>query len=123
MAYELLLMLLEDYNVNLLSTKIYWEKPKEKEEYQKFWDAYQEIEKTKSSVEQKVSNKQILYLKNDIKKIEGTGLQSKHIIQFYKKKLVELGAMKHLKNTYSKTTNVKLTGKNHKMFKETEKTA
>jgi len=44
-------------------------------------------------------------------------------IQFYKKKLVELGAMKHLKNTYSKTTNVKLTGKNHKMFKETEKTA
>ena len=33
MAYELLIMLLEDYNVNLLSTKIYWEKPEEKEEY------------------------------------------------------------------------------------------
>lgn len=123
MAYELLLMLLEDYNVNLLSTKIYWEKPNEKEEYQKFWDEYQEIEKARSSVEQKASKKQILYLKNDIKKIEGTGLQSKHIIKFYKKKLVELGAMKHLKNTYAKTINVKLTGKNHKTFNKTKKTA
>lgn len=113
MAYELLLMLLEDYNVNLLSTKIYWEKPIEKEEYQKFWDAYQEIEKTKSPVEQKVNKKQILYIKNDIKRIEGTGLQAKHVIQFYKKKLVELGAMKHLKNAYAKNTNVKLTGKKH----------
>jgi len=113
MAYELLITLLEDYNINLLSTKIYWEKPTEKEEYQKFWDKYQEIEKAKSSEEQKEKQKQILYIKSDIQKIQGTGLQSKHVVKFYKKKLVELGVMKHLKNAYAKTTNVKLKGKNH----------
>lgn len=113
MAYELLLTLLEDYNINLLSTKIYWEKPKEKEEYKEFFDKYQEIEKVRATVEQKAKKREILFLKNDIKKIEGTGLQSKHVIQFYKKKLVELGVMRHLKNSYAKTTNINLTGKKH----------
>ncbi len=113
MAYELLLTLLEDYNINLLSTKIYWEKPKEKEEYKQFLDKYQEIEKVKATAEQKSIKKEVLFLRNDIKKIEGTGLQSKHIIQFYKKKLVELGEMKHIKNSYSKCTNINLLGKKH----------
>ena len=35
-AYKMLLTILEEYNINLLSTKVYWEKPKEREEYKKF---------------------------------------------------------------------------------------
>ena len=113
MAYKQILALLEDYKVNLLSTKIYWDKPKDKEDYKEFWDKYQEIEKSRSSAEEKAKKKEILFLKNDIKQIEGTGLQAKHIVQFYKKKLVELGEMKHLKNAYAQTTNITLKGKKH----------
>ena len=37
-AYSLLIKLIEDYNINLLSTKIYWDKPANREEYKKFWN-------------------------------------------------------------------------------------
>ena len=87
------------------------ERYKRRKEHEKM--TTEEIEKAKSSEEQKEKQKQILYIKSDIQKIQGTGLQSKHVVKFYKKKLVELGVMKHLKNAYAKTTNVKLKGKNH----------
>lgn len=110
MAYQQLIALIEDYKVNLLSTKIYWENPKDKEEYKEFWDKYQEIEKEKNTSEEKAKKKEILFIKSDIKQIEGTGLQAKHIIRYYKKKLVQLGVMKHLKNTYTECTSIKLKG-------------
>ena len=37
-AYSLLLTLIEEYNVKLLSTKIYWDKPSDREEYKAFWN-------------------------------------------------------------------------------------
>ena len=43
-AYTLLIRLIEDYNVKLLSTKIYWDKPANRDEYKKFWKKYQQIE-------------------------------------------------------------------------------
>lgn len=43
-AYELLIELIEQYNVKLLSTKIYWEKPQDREEYKMFWDEYKAID-------------------------------------------------------------------------------
>ena len=39
-VYRMLLELIEAYNVKLLSTKVYWDKPQEREAYKKFWDAY-----------------------------------------------------------------------------------
>ena len=44
-AYEMLINLIEDYNIKLLSTKIYWDKPQKREEYKKFWEQYSEIQK------------------------------------------------------------------------------
>ena len=41
----MLITLIEDYNIRLLSTKIYWEQPKDREEYKKFWDEYNKIDK------------------------------------------------------------------------------
>ena len=41
-AYSLLINIIEEYNVKLLSTKIYWEKPAQRESYKKFWDKYKE---------------------------------------------------------------------------------
>ena len=37
-AYELLINLIEEYNIRLLSTKIYCENQSEREEYKKFWE-------------------------------------------------------------------------------------
>lgn len=108
MAYDMLITLIEDYNVKLLSTKIYWEKPKDREEYKKFWDRYQKIEKLDGSRTEKFEMKEVLFIKNDLKKLDEKGLQAKHIIKFYKKKLVELGAMRKIKNSYTTGSNVKL---------------
>lgn len=96
-AYELLITLIEDYNVRLLATKIYWEMPSEKDEYKKFWDEYNTINKeTKDGQVQK----EILFIKSELRKIENN-IQNKHIIKFYKDKLAEYGAIRKIKNSYS----------------------
>lgn len=113
MAYNMLITLIEDYNVKVLSTKIYWEVPQDREEYKVFWDDYQKISRLKDTAENKQKRKEILFLKSDMKKLNGEEAQAKLIIKFYKNKLVELGAMRHLKNSYAKCSNIKLTGKEH----------
>lgn len=100
-AYELLISLIEDYNVRLLSTKIYWEVPAEREKYKKFWEEYKAIDK--NTIEGQVQ-KEVLFVKEELRKLENN-LQNKHIIKFYKDKLVEYGVMKVLKNSYSKGVN------------------
>ena len=37
-AYSMLINLMEDYNVKLLSTKVYWDSPKLRDEYTKIWN-------------------------------------------------------------------------------------
>lgn len=113
MCYEMLIKLIEEYNVKLLSTKIYWESPKDKEQYKKFWDKYQEIEKSRVSAQEKQRRKEILFLKSDLRKLDDKNQQSKNIIKFYRNKLVELGAMKSIKNSYSSCSNIKLMGQKH----------
>ena len=97
-AYEMLLKLIEDYNIKLLSTKIYWDKPKAREEYKKFWDKYNKIEKLKNE-NPELCQKQILFIKNDLKALAQKQDKYEKIIKFYKQKLVELGAMKNIKNS------------------------
>lgn len=104
MAYEMLITLIEDYNLKLLSTKIYWEKPKDREDYKKFWDKYQNIQKINDNTD---SKKQVLFVREELKK--RNVLKDERLIKFYKNKLVELGAMRRLKNTYSTLSNVELT--------------
>ncbi len=90
-TYKMLISLIEDYNVKLLSTKVYWDKPEDRESYQKFWNAYSH---TKSSEE-----KEILSLKRELYDTQYEFEKYKEIRKFYKNKLVELGAMRSLKNT------------------------
>ncbi len=100
-AYDLLIDLIEDFNVRLLSTKIYWESPAKREEYKKFWEEYQAIDK--NTIDGKVK-KEILFIKDELNKIE-KNIQNKHIIKFYKDKLAEYGVLRSLKNSYSKGKN------------------
>ena len=95
-TFDLLIELIEDYNIRLLSTKVYWDKLEEREEYKKFWSQYNEIQKIKEPEENK-KQKQILFLKNDLKKLSNTKKYSK-IIKVIKEKLVELGAIRQIKN-------------------------
>jgi len=96
-AYKMLLTIIEEYKINLLSTKIYWERPKEKEEFKKFFEEYKKISCLESE-EKKNLKKEILFIKDDLKKIQKEEDRYKLVIVAYKKKLVEYGAMKQLKD-------------------------
>ena len=115
-AYKMLLTIIEEYNINLLSTKIYWERPKEREEYKKFYEEFKKINVLKDSEKQK----EILFIKNDLKKISAEPNRYKLVINAYKTKLVELGAMKEVK-TKSVTKEGKLVKKTKKQTTKVKK--
>ena len=96
-AYDLLITLIQDYNERLLATKIYWENPKEKDGFKKFWDKYKSINSKSKDGQVK---KEILIIKYELKNLENN-LNNKHIIKFYKDKLEEYGAIRKVKNSYS----------------------
>ena len=101
-AYSLLINIIEEYNVKLLSTKIYWEKPSQREEYKKFWDKYKEIEKIKEKdYDEYIKQKEILFIKSDLEKVSTNENKYYKIIRFYKNKLVELGVMRELLNSFT----------------------
>ena len=97
-TFELLIELIEEYNIRLLSTKLYWDKPDEREEYKKFWAKYNEIQKIENE-EEKKEQKEILFLKNDLKKLNKSKNNYNKIIKIIKEKLVEKGAIRQIKNT------------------------
>ena len=96
-TFELLIELIEDYNIRLLSTKVYWDKPEKREEYKKFWNKYKEIKKIEDIKEQN-KQKQVLFLKNDLKNLKRSKENNKLIIKCIKQKLLELGAIRQVKN-------------------------
>lgn len=102
-AYALLIDLIEDYNMRLLSTKIYWDKPSEREYYKKFWNEYKSLQTLKeNNPEDYKEQKEILFIRNDLKKLceARNVLRYEKIIKFYKEKLVSMGAMRNIKNSY-----------------------
>ncbi len=103
-AYSLLITLIEEYNMKLLATKIYWDKPEAREDYKEFYKQYKEIQKNKEKNYMDYSkDKQVLFLRNDLKKLRKDENRYYKIIRFYCTKLVELDAMKPLKNTFAST--------------------
>ena len=100
-AYEMLINLIEDYNVRLLSTKVYWDNMKERDSYKKYWDKYKMISKLKEvDFVEYIRQKEILFIKNDMKKIQNTKVDYSKLNTYYKRKLVDYGAIKELKNRY-----------------------
>lgn len=108
-AYETLVKIIEEYNLKLLSTKVYWDNPDEKVKYKTFWDKYNEANKIEDQ-EQRYKEKLIIFLKEDIKKLYINKRTYKKILNIHKEYLVELGAMRILKNK-CKTTEKALKGK------------
>ena len=107
---------MEEYYVNLLSTKIYWEKPKEREEYKAFWENYKNADKIKNKKE-KSESIEILFLKRDLAKLLKEENRYKLVIKQYRTKLIELGAMREIKNL-AQTLNGKYTKKGAKKLEK-----
>ncbi len=100
-VYAMLINLIEDYNIKLLSTKVYWETPSKREEYKAFWNKYKEISKLKETdFIEYVKQKEILFIKNDIKNIKSSKIDYSKLIKYYKRKLVDYGVMKEIRNSY-----------------------
>ncbi|MFR8103929.1 MAG: hypothetical protein ACLU8F_02420 [Clostridia bacterium] len=98
-AYNLLIHLIDDYNVKLLSTKIYWDKPQEREKYKKFWEQYKQIEKKKETdFVEYMKEKEILFIQNDLKLLFNRKSDYSRIIKIYKTKLVNYGVMRQFKD-------------------------
>ena len=90
-VFNMLVTLIEDYNIRLLSTKVYWDKPTDRQTYKMFWEKYQEIK-------DEPKEKQILFLKYDLVRLNNAYNDYSVIVKCYKERLVRLGVMKQFKN-------------------------
>ena len=82
---------------------------KERDRYKKFWDKYKEISKLKDvDFSEYVKQKEILFIKNDMKKVRNSKVDYTKLITYYKRKLVDYGAIREIKN--SCTSNGKYIG-------------
>ncbi len=98
-AYNLLINLIEDYNIKLLHSKVYWDNPKEREQFKQFINKYKAIENLKETdFVEFMKRKEILFIKNDIKAIENETIDYTRLIKYYKRKLVDYGEMRQLSN-------------------------
>ena len=98
-AYELLLNLIDEFNLKVLSTKVYWDKPESRKEYKEFWKEYIRISDLKKTDEKEFEKqKEILFITNDLKQVSKNENKYCKVIALYKDKLVELGVMKKMPN-------------------------
>ncbi|MBR0427232.1 MAG: hypothetical protein IJK18_03430 [Clostridia bacterium] len=96
-AYNTLINVIEEYNTKMLSTKVYWNDMKERESFKKFWQTFKGIEKLKETdYIEYIKQKEVLFIKNDMTKIQDTKYDYSGLIKYYKRKLVDYGAMKQI---------------------------
>ena len=113
--------LIEDYNIRLLATKVYWADLKEREEFKNFFEKFKEIESKKEiDFDDYMKEKEILFIKSDLKKLEGQKQDYTTLKKYYKRKLVDFGVMREINNKAignygSKEGVCKFTGKNIKL--------
>ena len=102
-VYSMLIKLIEDYNIKLLSTKVYWESAKERDEYKEFWNEYNKISKLKETdFIEYIKQKEILFIKNDRKKLyQEQKTDYSKVLKYYKRKLIDYGVIRQLKNSYT----------------------
>ena len=101
-VYNMLITIIEEYNTKLLCTKVYWNDAKEREKFKDFWKNYKKIEKIKEiDYIEYIKQKEVLFIKDDITKIKNSKIDYTHLIKYYKRKLVDYGAMKQIHNSTS----------------------
>ena len=116
-AYTMLLTLIEDYNIRLLATKVYWENRKDREEFKSLYEKYKIIEKLKETdYIEYVKQKEILFIRDDIEKVRKDKRDYSNLIKYYHRKLIDYGVMKEIKSV--RTENKKYSRVNKRKVKE-----
>lgn len=101
-AYNMIINLIEDYNIKLLSTKVYWSDMKDREKFKNFWQQYQEISKLKETdFIEYIRRKEVLFIKDDMKKIREDKYDYSRLVKYYKRKLVDYEVMKEISGVKS----------------------
>ena len=96
-TYNTLINLIEEYNVKLLSTKVYWNDMTERDKFKEFWQEYKKIERLKEiDYIEYIKQKEVLFIKDDIEKIKKDKYDYSRLIKYYKRKLVDYEVMKQL---------------------------
>lgn len=104
-AYNMLINLIEDYNIKLLSTKVYWDDMKEREKFKNFWQEYKKIERLKETdFIEYIKRKEVLFIKDDMDKIRKEKYDYSRLIKYYKRKLVDYDAMREISGVKSQGT-------------------
>ncbi len=97
-AYTMLITLIEDYNIRLLATKVYWENAKQREEFKSLYEKYKIIEKLKETdYIEYVKQKEILFIRDDLEKIKKEKVDYSNLVKYYHRKLIDYGVMKEIK--------------------------
>ena len=97
-AYDMLIGLIEDYNLKLLSTQVYWDNAEERDTFKKFWKEFKLIDRLKEiDYAEYVKEKEILYLKSEIAKVRKEKYDYSRLVKYYKRKLVDYGVMREIK--------------------------
>ena len=97
-AYSMLIKVMETYNTKLLATKVYWERPQEREAFKQFINKYKKIEELKETdFIEYIRQKEVLFIKNDMPKLSEDKTDYSKLIKYYKRKLVDYDAMKEIK--------------------------
>ena len=103
-AFTMLMNLIEDYNIRLLSTKVYWDNALQRDNFKSFYEKYKIIEKLKGTdFIEYIKQKEILFIKEDIKKLSSEKTDYSQLVKYYKRKLVDYEVMKEIRNRISKT--------------------
>lgn len=98
--YQLLIDLLESYNVNVLSKKIYWETDNEKEEYMKFWDKYNEFKKLERiDYSEYIRLREVHFIMDDLKKIKNDK-KYEELKKYYRERMQQQRGFRVLKNIH-----------------------
>ena len=97
-AFSMLLNLIEDFNIRLLATKVYWDNAKDREKFKSFHEKYKNIEKLKEiDFIEYVKQKEILFMKEDINRVTDEKTDYSRLVKYYKRRLVDYGVMKEIR--------------------------
>ena len=96
-SYEQLLNLIEEYNLKILSTKVYWDNNESKQKFREFWKKYQALDEIDSK-EERAKQREILFVKDELDRARKNENKYAKLISIYKSKLVDLGVLKRMSN-------------------------
>jgi protein-tyrosine-phosphatase len=114
--YELLLDLIESYNINVLSQKVYWDSPTLREDYKKFWDKFKELKKLERiDYDDYKKQREILFITYDTKLLTKSKKSYKDIKEYYRIRMIEIGGLRQLKNWYKNMNGIWRTRRKVKM--------